>query len=223
MQQAVALHDSAEPVASEQSRPFLVGLCLGDRLAMAGAGIRVHHHAGTDDMSAPAQVEVLAVRGYLGVEAVERVEQVDPDEHACAGHHEDIPHSVVLLLVELAPLDEGDLHAGLVDPHPDREQAARVVPFHELRAEDAGVGPVGLLDEEPDRRRLERDVVVHEAEEAGALDEVERLVGGGSVPGVVVESADVGVGKLGGDPPRNHLVAPGVDHEHRDVGVVLSG
>ena len=207
----------------EQTRTFLFGLRLGDRLAVAGASVRVDHHARTDDVGAPAQVEVLAVRRYLGIEPVERVEQVDPDEHAGAGDHEDVADGVVLLLVELTPLDEGDLHARLVHPHPDREQAAGVVPFHELRAEDAGVGPVRLLHEEADGRRLEGDVVVHEAEEAGALDEVEGLVGGGSVPGVVVEPADVGVGELGGDPPRNHLVAAGVDHEHRDIGVVLGG
>ena len=129
----------------------------------------------------------------------ERVEQVDADEHATGRDHEDVPHRVVLLLVELSGLTERNQDAGLVGPHPDREQPQRVVPFDELRADDAGVRPEGLLDELADRGGLERHVVVEEAEEPRAFDELQRLVRGRSEPRVGVEPADVGPGKPGGD------------------------
>ena len=113
--------------------------------------------------------------------------------------------------------------AGLVGPHPHREQPQRVVPLDELRADDAGVRPEGLLDELANRGGLERHVVVEEAEEPRALDELQRLVRGRSEPRVGVEPADVGPGKPGGDRCGHVPVAPRVDDEHREVRVVLSG
>ena len=85
---------------------------------MPDAGVGVDHDAGTHDMRAPAQVERLAVGRDAVVEAVERVEQVDADEHATGRDHEDVPHRVVLLLVELSGLTERDEDACLVGPHP---------------------------------------------------------------------------------------------------------
>ena len=79
---------------------------------------------------------------------------------------------VVLLLVELAGLDGGAGSPNLSTPTPALQQAGRVVPLDELRADDAGVRAVRLLDQQADRVGLERDVVVQEAEEAGALDQL---------------------------------------------------
>ncbi len=143
---------------------------------MTDARVGVDHDARADDMRAPAQVERLAVRGDAVVEAVQRVEQVDADEHAAGRDHEHVADRVVLLLVELTGLDQRHDDAGLVGPHADREEPARVVPLDELRADDAGVRPERLLDELTDRGGLERDVVVEEAEEACPFDELQRLV-----------------------------------------------
>ncbi len=98
---------------------------------------------------------------------------------------------VVLLLVDLARLDERVDLAEPVDAEADVLQQARVVPVDELRPDDAGVGAVQLLDEQPDGIRLEGDVVVHQAEEpVVAFDEVEHLVGRRAIAGVAVEGAD---------------------------------
>ena len=84
----------------------------------------------------------------------------------------------MLLLVDLAGLDERVDLAEAVDAQADVLQHARVVPVDELRPDDAGVRAVQLLDEQADGAGLEGDVVVQEAEEAVvALDEVEHLVG----------------------------------------------
>ena len=106
-----------------------------------------------------------------------------------AGRHaEDVAHGVVLLLVELARLDRVETttpHS--VDTHADVLQDRRVVPVDELRADDAGVRPERLLDQLRGPSRVERHVVVQEAEEARALDELQRLVGRRPEPRVVVE------------------------------------
>ncbi len=104
---------------------------------------------------------------------------------------------------------------------PDREEAAGVVPLDQLRPDDAGVRPERLFDELADRRRLERHVVVEEAEEAGALDQPQRLVRGRAEARVGLEPADIGGREVGRDPGGEVLVGGDVDHQDREVRVVL--
>ena len=152
---------------------------------MAGDGWGSDEHPGTGDLGPPAEVEVLAEEGDRRVVAAEGGEEVGADERGRPGDAEDVADGVVLLLVELAPLDGRHLVARLVDHRADLQQAGGVVPGDQLRADDAGVGPVRLLDEGPHGVGLEGDVVVAEQVEGGALDDREDLVGGGAEPGVV--------------------------------------
>ena len=95
---------------------------------------------------------------------------------------------VVLLLVELARLDDRVDLAEAVEAEADVLQHAGVVPRHELRPDDAGVRAVQLLDQRADRVGLEGDVVVADAEEpVVALDEAQHLVGGRAEAGVGAE------------------------------------
>ena len=106
---------------------------------------------------------------------------------------------------------------------PTEQQAALVGPLHDLGADDAGVGAVGLLDQQAHGVRRQAHVVVAEQVEGGALHRDEDLVGGGGEAGVGVEPAEVGLGQHGRDPVPQacRIGAGGVDHEHRDVRVVL--
>ena len=70
-----------------------------------------------------------------------------------AGDVEHVAHGVVLLLVELAPLDVGAGRAGLVGAHADLQDAVGRVPLDDLGPDHAGVRAVGLLDHHLDRRR----------------------------------------------------------------------
>ena len=122
------------------------------------------------------------------------------------GHGEDVAHGVVLRLVELAALDERHAVAGVVHALADLEQAARVVPVDQLRADHGGVRAEGLLDEEPHGVGRQGDVVVAEQVERGALDDLEHLVGGGPEARVLVEAPDEGArrgrGPPAASPPR---------------------
>ena len=211
-------------MAGQETRPLVVGDAVLFGLEVTHAGVGVHHHARTDDVGTPAQVERLAVRGDLGIEAVERVEQVDAHEQAGLGDHEHVAHRVVLLLVELPGLDQRHEHPGLVRTHAHGEQTEGVVPFDELRADDAGVRAEGLLDELADGRWLERDIVVEEAEEPRSLDEPQRLVGRRAEPGPLLEPAHICRGQMGGNGRGEVRISRrGVHDEDGQVRVVLGG
>ncbi len=150
-------------------------------------------------------------------------EQVGAHQGAGAGHHEHVAHRVVLLLVELAHLHVGGEHAGLVGAHAHLEQAGGVVPVDQLGADDAGVGAERLFHQAANGVGLQGDVVVHEQVEGGALHQVGHVVGGGAVPGVVVQSAHVGVGQHGVHPVGGIRLPGGVHHQHAQVGVGLVG
>ena len=115
----------------------------------------------------------------LGVEATERAEQVGPHERGRARDVEDVADRVVLLLVELAPLDVRGRCPGLVGAHADLEDAARDRPSStSFGADDAGVRAERLLDHHLDRVGVEPDVVVAEQVEGRSLDRRQHLVGG---------------------------------------------
>ena len=177
-----------------------VGPADVELLAVAGAGLRGDDDPSAAQVSAPAQVDVVAVERHRRVEAAERAEQVSAREQARRREDEDIADGVVLLLVVLARLgDRVDL-AEAVEAEADVLEHTGVVPGDQLRPDEAGVGPVQLLDEQADHIRLEGDVVVAEAEEpAVTLDEAQHLVGRGAETGVCAQVADEGVGQAGGD------------------------
>ena len=98
---------------------------------------RDHDHACPAAVGAPAQVEVLAVEADRRVEPAERAEEVGAHQEARRREREHVAHGVVLLLVDLAVLDDRVELAEAVDPEPDVLQPGRVRPLDELGADDA--------------------------------------------------------------------------------------
>ncbi len=196
-------------------------------LAVTDPGRRDDDDAGAAEVGPPAQVDVVAVEGDGAVEPAEGAEQVGPHQEARRRQHEHVADGVVLLLVVLPRLgDRVDL-AEAVEAEADVLEDARIVPRHELGADETGVGAVQLLDQEPDGVGLEGDVVVADAEEAVvALDEAEHLVGGDAEPGVGAQRAHEGVRQARRD-QRGEVGAIGVDgvageqEERVEVRVVL--
>jgi hypothetical protein len=165
-----------------------VGTAFGQSLEMAGAGRRHHHHPRPAEVGAPAQVDVVAVELDRRVEPAERSEQVGAYQEARRRQREHVANRVVLLLVGLTGLDERIDLTEAVDAESDVLQHDRVVPIHQLRADDAGVRAVQLFHHQPDGVGFERDVVVQEAEEPiVALDEAQHLVGRRAEPGVSLD------------------------------------
>ena len=217
----VAAEEHAEPVAHLEPTP--VGApAMAEGLHVADTGVRGHDHAGAGDVGPPAEAEVVEEVVDPLVEPADLGEQVRPHEGAGAGDGEHVAHGVVLLLVELAGLDQRHGVPRAVDALAHLEELPGVVPAHELGPDDGGVGAVRLLDEGADHVAVRGDVVVAEQEEGGPVDDVEDLVGGRSVARVPLDPAHEG--PRGGPPhPGLHLVAgAGIDHEDRQVRVVLA-
>ncbi len=158
-------------------------------------------------MHPPAEAQIVLEQVDPLVEPPDLREHVAADQRASARNGEDITHVVVLFLIELVTLDERDAVPRLVDAFTELEDAARPVPPHQLRSDDAGVGPVGLLDQHADRVRVERHVIVAEEVERGAVDDVEDLVGGRTEAGVGLDAAN--------ERRRSHRRDPILDGSHR--------
>jgi hypothetical protein len=219
--QGGADEEAAQAVAGLEAAAVVDRAPLGQRLGVAGDGRRLDDDPGPGQAGPPAQVEVLAVQAHARVEPAEGVEQVGPHQQAGARDGQHLAHGVVLGLVQLAPVHEGGGHAQAVGRQPDAEQPVAVVPGHELRADDAGVGAERLLDEVAHGVAVEGDVVVEEQQEVGALDRAEGLVGGRRVPRVRVQAADVGAGQARRDAGGQPVGAGRVDDEDGQVRVVL--
>ena len=150
----VAAEQHAQPVAGLQPAPVVDGPALAEGLEVADTGVGGDDHAGAGDVGPPAEAEVLEEVVDALVEAADLGEQVGPHERAGAGDGEHVADGVVLLLVELAALDEGHGVAGVVDALAHLEEPAGGRPSAtSFGPDDAGVGAVGLLDEECGRRR----------------------------------------------------------------------
>jgi hypothetical protein len=188
---------------------------------VAGPGGGHHHRAGTGEVCPPAEIEIVAQERDAGIEPVERLEEVGPDEGARAGDGEHLADGVVLLLVQLAPLAERQQHARTVDAEPDLQERAGIVPGHELGPEDAGVGPERLLDEGPHHTRIERHVVVAQQVERGVLGLRETGVHGLAIAEPAIEPLDPGLGQHVVHPRRGVGQAAGVEDEEGEVGVGL--
>jgi hypothetical protein len=226
MEPAVVLEDRPQPVTDfkrSQRRPpaLLAGpQVAGHRLDVADARRRRDQHAAAGDLGAPAQVEVFAQQRHPGVVAADRGEQVGADQREPARYREDVADGVVLLLVELAPLDRSDCDADLVGAQAHLQQPARVIPLDQLRPHDRGVGAERLLEQQADGVGIRRHVVVAEDVVRRALDDGEDLVGRGGEAGVAADPPHERAGRGGGDPGR-HVSVAHVDDQDRQVRVVL--
>ena len=173
------------------------------------------------NLRAPRQVEVFSEKSDARIEATQHGEQIGAHQRATTGRAEHVAHGVVLLLIELAGLDERRGHAGLVGGLTDAQDPRRVVPLHDLGCDHARVRAERLFDHRSDRVGRERDVVVAEQEERRPFDDVEHLVGGHAEPRVGIESPDVGRGQHASDRRRRVVRAVGVDDQDRQGEVVL--
>ena len=231
---AVALQHRSQFVPPLQGlqRHRVVTLChrRGQRFGPAGhdlpvphTSVRGDHDARSGDLTSPREVEILPHGDDPGVKATQLSPQVGPNEHAGTRRHEDVAHRVVLPVVDLAVLDPVDHRSGLVAAHPDVKQDGRVVPIHELRRDDAGIGTERFLHHVVHHVVVEGTVVMAQQEEGRPLDHVQRGVGGGAVPEVAGELADEGVGQDPADPFGRVLAFSGGQDEHRKLLVVLPG
>jgi hypothetical protein len=213
----------AQAVPGLQPAPVVHGPADRERLEVADARVRGHDHPGPGHVRPPAEAQVVEQVVDALVVATDLGEEVGPHEHERARHHEHVTDGVVLLLVELAPLHQRHGVAGVVDALADLEQARGVVPAHELGPDDRRVGAVRLLHQHPHGVRGRVHVVVAHEEEGGTVDDVEDVVGGRPVAGVVLQPPHEGAGGALGHPPLDLGLAGGVDDQDRQVRVVLLG
>ena len=193
-------HDPNSSAGHVTQRGDVLGTSSGRGLDVRGARVGRDDDARAGEPRPPTQVQVFGAGEGLGVEALEHVEQVGSHQHRGARHVEDVPHRVVLLLVELARLDPGVRAAEPVDVASDVEEHLGILGGHQLRADDRRVRPVRLLDEDTHRVGGEHDVVVAAQEEGGTGHDVQRLVGRATETGVRPQPAvHVGVGEHRGD------------------------
>src|SRR6516162_1722997 len=125
------------------------GRCLAD---LPGGELtvvddRVGHHPDliAGRVRPPAEVDVVAEQGQVGVEAAELVPDAAADQHARRADREHGPAAVVLALVDLARLDPGEPPPGPVGRDARLAYHAPVGQVLQLRAEDgrqpAAAGP----------------------------------------------------------------------------------
>ena len=193
-------------------------------LTVANAGLRSDDDACAAQVDPPAELDVVAVVGDRRVEPSEGPEEVGPHEQAGRREREHVADRVVLFLVVLARLgDRVDLPEA-VESQTDVLEHGGVIPRHELRADDTGVGSVELLDEHPRAVGLERHVVMAEEKEPGvAFDQPQNLVRRCPEAGVGAEIAHERVWQAGGDPRLQGLAVTGAGEEEQgvEIGVVL--
>jgi hypothetical protein len=104
-------------------------------------------NAGTCQLRAPAEIDVLAVRTHLWIETPDSREQVDPREQAGARNGEDLADFVMLGLVELPFLDAGDRSSETIDAEADLQEAIGYLPVDQFRTDNGRVRPERLLDQ----------------------------------------------------------------------------
>ena len=101
-----------------------VRAALDESLAVADTGIGRNDDAGAGEVGTPAEIDVLTVERDRRIEPAESTEQVGADQQARRRQHEHVAHRVVLLLVDLARLDDRVDLAEAVEPETDVLQHA---------------------------------------------------------------------------------------------------
>ncbi len=195
----------------------------GDLLQVPHPGIGGDDDPGSDDLGPPAQVEVLAHGDDGWIEPPELVEQVGPHQRGPAGGDEDVPHGIVLTVVDLVGVDPLHHRTGLVHGHAHVDQALGVVPADHLGRHHPGVGPERLFDQQVDGVREQGDVVVAQQVVGRPVDHGAHLVDGGAEATVLLEPTHVGGGEDGGH-PRGYVLGTGrIQHQDRELRIVLRG
>jgi len=188
---------------------------------VAGTRLWSNYDSGAGQLRPPAQVEILAWPARTPVEAAQRPPKVRAHENRTAWRYEHLPRRIVLTLVQLARFDERVDDTQPVCTQADRCQPVRGVPHDELRAGQACIASVSLLQEEPDGVGLEHHVVVADQDVSDLLDHFEPFVDRVGKSGPLWHPGKVRLRGYRCDPVRDRVVSTDVDHEHRQVCIVL--
>jgi hypothetical protein len=100
------------------------------------------HDPRTHALRTPTQIQIVAEKRQLWIEAAEGIPHVAPHEHSRRTHGQDISHTVVLALIMFARLESGDPSASTTDGYTHLEQEAPVMPTKNLRTQDGGLGMI---------------------------------------------------------------------------------
>ena len=103
---------------------------------MVHHGVGDHPHLVAGRVHPPAEVDVVAEQGQVGVEAAELVPDIAADQHARRADRQHGPAAVVLALVDLARLDPGETPPRAVGGDARLAYHAPVRQVLELRADD---------------------------------------------------------------------------------------
>jgi|TARA_R110002110_G_scaffold113366_1_gene281543 hypothetical protein len=175
-------------------------------------------------MDPPAQLDIVAMERDRRIESADLTKQVSPDQHERRWQREHVAHSIVLFLVNFAGVDsEIDLTKS-VETEPDRLQQSRVVPFDELRTDNASVRTVDLFDEGADRVGFRSNIVVAQKEEpVVTFDEPQHFVSSGTKPRILSDASDKRIRDPHANARLKQLICDLGKKEKPDVWVVLIG
>ena len=211
----------ARPMGVLAAQTFLGRNAAQRGLPVANDRGRGHHHPGAGEVGPPAQVGVLLVGGEVRWKAVDGLKEVGPHQHGGAVDGECVPNRIVLGLIQFACLGNRRRERELVDRPADIEQHLGLVPIDELGPNHTGIGTKSLGDERRNRVRFQIHVVVAEQVERSAVNHRRRTVGSGPKPTVGGQAHHVGLGVHGLHPALHRRLALVVQHQDRQVGVVL--
>ena len=108
----------------------------GRELAVVHHRVGDHPHLVAGRVRPPAEVDVVAEQGQVGIEAAELVPDVAADQHAGRADGQHGPAAVVLALIDLARLDPGQAPPRPVGGDARLAHHAPVGQVFQLRAED---------------------------------------------------------------------------------------
>ena len=201
----------------------------GRQIAVVHDRIGDHPDVVPGGVRPPAQVDVVAHQGQVGVESAELVPDVAADQHARRAHGQHRPVAVVLALVDLAGLDPGGTPSRPVHGDARLAQHPPVGQVHQLGAEHrrgaiAAGRPEHLLQgvrswvavvvQQPDplhRGVRRRARLRHRPARRRVL---QRAGDGGAVPGVGVHAEDRVRTEEFGEDGSAPVLAAGVDTDH---------
>jgi hypothetical protein len=179
-------------------------------------------------MCSPTQVEVLSTRGDGGFKTPQGVEQVRSHEDAGGGHHENVDHRIVLLLVHFMGLDSTvDLPESIaLESHAD--QAAWIVPLDEFGSHDSRVRTKCLFDHDTDCVGSECHLVGQEEEiPVSSLHQLEDRIDSLPEPWISGYLAKVCPGKTSLRNTRDVIHRRGIrlgdENENLKIRIVLIG
>ena len=178
-------------------------------------------HRGPCQVRLPAEVDVLTEERDGFAEPPDGLEEVGPDQHTGIGHREQLARGVVLGLIQFAVVDQLARRTEAIDGKTDREEAVAFESVAQLRTHDPRVRPERLGHELGHRIRLQNHIVVTDQQERRPLYRAGRLVHGGGEPMVLGEPLHERERGHVRDPFGGIGLAGVVDHQDRELRVVL--